>query len=242
MVLGKRRVPDSVAGIGELHGLVAEHADDDEAVIVGIEIDRGLVVWSLLAAGYEVYAINPMASARYRDRHATSGAKSDPGDAKVLADLVRTDRHNHRPIAGDSDLAEGVKVLGPGPPERHLGPPAPAQCAALVAARVLPRGPGGLRHRSGQHRRPGRPGHRPDTRARPGAVALEDRLGAAQGWPPAQHRAAGRRDPGGPARRVPRGTRADHQGPRARHPLGAGAHRHVQRPDRRARGGAVGAF
>jgi transposase len=80
-------------------------------VVVGIEIDRGLVVYSLLAAGYEVYAINPMASARYRDRHATSGAKSDPGDAKVLADLVRTDRHNHRPIAGDSDLAEGVKLL-----------------------------------------------------------------------------------------------------------------------------------
>lgn len=51
------------------------------------------------------------ASARYRDRHATSGAKSDPGDAKVLADLVRTDRHNHRPIAGDSDLAEGVKLV-----------------------------------------------------------------------------------------------------------------------------------
>ena len=52
-----------------------------------------------------------MASARYRDRHHTSGAKSDPGDAKVLADLVRTDRHNHRPVAGDSELAEGVKVL-----------------------------------------------------------------------------------------------------------------------------------
>jgi hypothetical protein len=111
MVLGKRRVPDSVVGIGELHALIAEHAEDEEAVVVGIEIDRGLVVWSLLAAGYEVYAINPMASARYRDRHATSGAKSDPGDAKVLADLVRTDRHNHRTIAGDSDLAEGVKLL-----------------------------------------------------------------------------------------------------------------------------------
>jgi hypothetical protein len=110
-VLGKRRVPDSVAGIGELHGLIAEHSGDDEPVIVGIEIDRGLVVYSLLAAGYEVYAVNPMASARYRDRHATSGAKSDPGDAKVLADLVRTDRHNHRPIAGDSELAEGVKLV-----------------------------------------------------------------------------------------------------------------------------------
>jgi hypothetical protein len=110
-VLAKLRVPDSVVGIGDLHGLIAEHAEDDEQVVVGIEIDRGLLVWSLLAAGYEVYAVNPMASARYRDRHTTSGAKSDPGDAKVLADLVRTDRHNHRPIAGDSDLAEGVKLL-----------------------------------------------------------------------------------------------------------------------------------
>jgi len=52
-----------------------------------------------------------MAVGRYRDRHSTSGAKSDAGDAKVLADLVRTDRHNHRPIAGDSDLVEGVKLL-----------------------------------------------------------------------------------------------------------------------------------
>jgi hypothetical protein len=40
-----------------------------------------------------------------------SGAKSDPGDAHVLADLVRTDRHRHRPIAGDTELAEAVKVL-----------------------------------------------------------------------------------------------------------------------------------
>jgi hypothetical protein len=100
-----------VAGIGELHGLVAEHAEEDEPIVVGIEIDRGLVVTALLGAGYEVFAINPMASSRYRDRHAVSGAKSDPGDAKVLADLVRTDRHNHRPISGDSDLVEAVKLL-----------------------------------------------------------------------------------------------------------------------------------
>ena len=66
---------------------------------------------ALLGAGYEVYAINPMAASRYRDRHATSGAKSDPGDAKVLADLVRTDRHNHRQVSGDTELVEGVKII-----------------------------------------------------------------------------------------------------------------------------------
>ena len=110
-VLGKRRVPDSISGIGELHELVSTHAQDDEEVVVGIEIDRGLVVTALVAAGYEVFAINPLASSRYRDRHAVSGAKSDVGDAKVLADLVRTDRHNHRPVVGDSSLVEGVKIL-----------------------------------------------------------------------------------------------------------------------------------
>ena len=66
---------------------------------------------ALIAAGYQVYAINPLSAARYRERHVTSGAKSDPEDAKVLADLVRTDRQHHRPIAGDSELAEAVKVL-----------------------------------------------------------------------------------------------------------------------------------
>ena len=80
-------------------------------MVVGIETDRGLWVHALIAAGYQVYAINPLAVARYRDRHNVAGAKSDAGDAKVLADLVRTDRHNHRPIAGDSPDAEAIKVL-----------------------------------------------------------------------------------------------------------------------------------
>ncbi len=61
-----------------------------------------------------MYAVNPLAAARYRDRHSVSGAKSDAGDAKLLADLVRTDRHNHRPIAGDSPGAEAIKVLARG--------------------------------------------------------------------------------------------------------------------------------
>ena len=110
-VLGKARVPDGVDGVRMLHELVAEHAEEPSEVAVGIETDRGLLVGALVAAGYHVFAINPMAASRYRDRHATSGAKSDRGDAKVLADLVRTDRYNHREVAGDSELAEAIKVL-----------------------------------------------------------------------------------------------------------------------------------
>jgi transposase len=110
-VLVKGRVPDGMEGVARLHAMVADHAEDPGEVLVGIETDRGLLVGALVAAGYRVYAVNPFAVSRYRDRHATSGAKSDPGDAKVLADLVRTDRHNHREVAGDSELAEAVKVL-----------------------------------------------------------------------------------------------------------------------------------
>ena len=112
--LASRRLPEGLAGIRQLHEMVAEHAEDPGQVVVGIETDRGLWVQALTAACYQVYAVNPLAVARYRDRHHVSGAKSDPGDAKLLADLVRTDRHNHRPIAGDSPDVEAIKVLARG--------------------------------------------------------------------------------------------------------------------------------
>ena len=112
---GKRlaggRLPEGVEGISRFHEMVGAHAEVPEEVVIGIETDRGLFVGALVATGYQVFAVNPMSTSRYRDRHTTSGAKSDPGDAKVLADMVRTDRHNHRPVAGDSELAEAIKVL-----------------------------------------------------------------------------------------------------------------------------------
>jgi len=110
-VLAKRRIAEGLEGVGQLHALLADHASEPNQVVIGIETDRGLLVGALLAAGYQVYAINPLAASRYRERHVTSGAKSDPGDARVLADLVRTDRPNHRPVAGDSELAASLQVL-----------------------------------------------------------------------------------------------------------------------------------
>ena len=80
-------------------------------VVVGIETDRGPWVTALRAAGYQVFAINPLSSARYRERHSTSGAKSDAGDAHVLAEIVRLDRDHHRQIAGDTDLVDAVKLV-----------------------------------------------------------------------------------------------------------------------------------
>lgn len=112
--LGGGRLPDGVEGVARFHGLVADHVDDPAQVIVATETDRGLFVGALVAAGYTVLAVNPMSTSRYRERHSTSGAKSDPGDARALAELARTDHHNHRPIAGDSELVESIKVLARG--------------------------------------------------------------------------------------------------------------------------------
>jgi transposase len=124
--LGRARLPEGMAGMTRLHEMIAEHLDEDAGaaavdpetgmlapglVVVGIETDRGPWVAALLAAGYEVFAINPMSVARYRERHGTSGAKSDPGDAHVLAEIVRLDRDHHRPVAGDSGEVEGLKLV-----------------------------------------------------------------------------------------------------------------------------------
>jgi transposase len=113
-VLGRRRLPEGAAGMAQLHGLVGgflgEDADAAE-VVVGIETDRGPWVAALAAAGYRVFAVNPLQAARFRERHGVSGAKSDAGDAHALADMVRTDSHQLRPAAGDSPEAGGVKVL-----------------------------------------------------------------------------------------------------------------------------------
>jgi transposase len=115
--LAKARLPEGVAGIARLHAMIggqlSEDADEDDAgqVAVGIETDRGPWVQALIAAGYTVYAINPLQASRYRERHSVSGAKSDAADAHVLADMVRTDSHQLRPVAGDTALAAAVKVV-----------------------------------------------------------------------------------------------------------------------------------
>ena len=112
--LAKGRLPEGLAGIARLHELIAGAVGSDAEpgqVSIGIETDRGPWVAALVAARYRVFAINPRQVARYRERHGTSGAKSDAGDAHALADMVRTDAHQLREVAGDSPLAEGIKVI-----------------------------------------------------------------------------------------------------------------------------------
>ena len=115
--LAKARLPEGVAGMARLHAMAGEALGEDAEdadpgqVVIGIETDRGPWVQALIAAGYTVLAINPLQASRYRERHGVSGAKSDAGDAHVLADMVRTDSHQLRAVAGDTAQAAAVKVV-----------------------------------------------------------------------------------------------------------------------------------
>jgi transposase len=111
-LLARLRVSDDAAGLARLLELLAGHGDSpDDPVPVAIETPRGLLTACLRATGRKVYAVNPMAVARYRDRHSVAGRKSDHGDAVVLASVLRTDLHVHRPLPADSELAQAIAVL-----------------------------------------------------------------------------------------------------------------------------------
>ena len=110
-VVAKKRDSADLSGFTELLELIAEHGGDPSGTPVAIETDKNLFVVALAAAGFTVFPINPKALARYRERHSQSGAKSDPADAATLANVVRTDRHVHRPLPAISDQALAVKAL-----------------------------------------------------------------------------------------------------------------------------------
>jgi len=79
-VLARRRLPEGVAGMARLHELIGQQLGEDPEdaeVVIGIETDRGPWVAALVAAGYVVYAVNPLQASRYRERQGVSGAKSD---------------------------------------------------------------------------------------------------------------------------------------------------------------------
>jgi transposase len=113
-LIAKRRIGDDLSGFTALLELLTEHraiSNGECATPIAIETANGLLPAALLASGFTVYAINPLAASRYRDRYAVSRAKSDAGDALVLANVLRTDRSAHRPIPADSELVRAVRVL-----------------------------------------------------------------------------------------------------------------------------------
>ncbi|MFE0179208.1 IS110 family transposase [Streptomyces sp. NPDC059002] len=110
--VAKQRISDDAAGFAQLTALLIEYGDCADAPIpVAIETSRGLLVSCLRATGRPVYAINPLAVARYRDRHSVARKKSDAIDAAALANILRVDRSAHRPLPADSELAQAITVL-----------------------------------------------------------------------------------------------------------------------------------
>ncbi|PWI05236.1 IS110 family transposase [Streptomyces sp. NWU339] len=111
-LLARARIDDTAEGLDQLLRILAEQGDTpQEPIPVAIETSRGLLVACLRTTGRPVYAINPMAGARYRDRHTVSRKKSDHLDAMVLANILRTDAAAHRQLPADSELAQAVAVL-----------------------------------------------------------------------------------------------------------------------------------
>jgi transposase len=111
-LVAKKRIHETLEGWQQLVDLLAAAGDSaDTPIPVAIETPRGLLVAALRATGRPVYAINPMAVARYRDRHTVARSKSDHADALVLANILRTDVHVHRALPADTDLARAIAVL-----------------------------------------------------------------------------------------------------------------------------------
>ncbi|PJM98483.1 IS110 family transposase [Streptomyces sp. CB01201] len=111
-LLAKRRITDDAAGYRLLLDLLVDHGDNEDSPIpIAIETSRGLLVAALRQGRRNVFAINPLAASRYRDRHSVSRKKSDPGDALVLANILRTDMPMHRPLPDDSEQSRAIAVL-----------------------------------------------------------------------------------------------------------------------------------
>jgi Transposase len=111
VVVARARIDTGATGFNKLLALIAEHEGSAQDTPVSIETDKNLLVVALVEAGFTVYPINPRAVARYRERYGQAGGKSDPGDAAVLAHILRTDRHLHRQMPAVSEQGRAVKAL-----------------------------------------------------------------------------------------------------------------------------------
>ena len=81
-----------------------------EHLPIAIERPSGLLVDTLLEAGFPVVPIHPNTLKATRPRYAAAPGKSDPGDAYILADILRTDGHRFRPLRVPSDQTKALRA------------------------------------------------------------------------------------------------------------------------------------
>ncbi|MFE4512606.1 transposase [Kitasatospora sp. NPDC056783] len=114
-VIATARVAETPDGVREilktLSGLKSSHQHSRRRVPIAIETEHGLLVAALRQAGQPVVVVPPLVVAAYRGRAGAAKSKSDKADAALLADILRTDGHNHRPLPQNSDLAYAIRSL-----------------------------------------------------------------------------------------------------------------------------------
>lgn len=111
VVVRRLPIPHTAAVLRRLHAAISDVEPDPGVVLVAVERPDGLLIDALVDAGYVVYALNPKAVERYRGRTRTTGAKSDPADAELLAHILLTDRECHRPLRPSSTQAEEIRAI-----------------------------------------------------------------------------------------------------------------------------------
>ena len=110
-VLSTGTMEHTAEGLEQFMNIVRARVQTPHDVLVALETSHGPLIGALLDQGFTVYAINPKAVERHRDRFRVAGAKSDLRDAWVLATLLRTDRAQYRPLVPDSEVAQELRAL-----------------------------------------------------------------------------------------------------------------------------------
>ena len=109
-IVARLDVCHDASGLGEMATRLQRIAPPAELPIA-IERPSGLIVDALLAAGHPVIPIHPNVVKACRPRYRAAGGKSDPGDAYMLADILRTDGHRFRPLMAVSDEIKALRAL-----------------------------------------------------------------------------------------------------------------------------------
>ena len=102
-------IPHTAAGLTDLVRRLTRLAVPAE-IAIAIERPSGLLVDTLVAAGFRLVPIHPNALKATRPRYAAAPGKSDPGDAYILADLLRTDGHRFRPLRPPADSTRALRA------------------------------------------------------------------------------------------------------------------------------------
>ena len=109
-VVAELDVKHTAEGLQKLLARLARIAPPNELPIA-IERPSGIVVDTLVDAGHPVVPIHPNALKACRPRYRAAGGKSDPGDAYILADVLRTDGHRFRSLRPLSDEVRALRAL-----------------------------------------------------------------------------------------------------------------------------------